>query len=137
LTGTGDLLNHDPLLEPLADYGGLTETHALAPGSPAIDAGDNFACTDEDQRGLSRPFDGDGDGQRVCDIGSYESHRCLSDVNGDGVVDVLDVRLVARAIGSEPGSPRWNGAADLTGDGVIDKNDLHIVERARRVGICG
>src|SRR4029079_15828086 len=29
----------DPLLRPLSDYGGSTPTHALAPGSPAIDAG--------------------------------------------------------------------------------------------------
>ena len=29
----------DPLLGPLADHGGLTKTHALLPGSPALDAG--------------------------------------------------------------------------------------------------
>ncbi|MEM8864125.1 MAG: choice-of-anchor Q domain-containing protein, partial [Planctomycetota bacterium] len=40
LTGTGNLLNVDPLLGPLADNGGPTQTHALLPGSPALDAGD-------------------------------------------------------------------------------------------------
>jgi hypothetical protein len=30
-------------LDPLADYGGLTKTHRLAFGSPAIDAGDPLA----------------------------------------------------------------------------------------------
>ena len=34
-----DLVNTDPLLGPLADNGGPTFTHALLPGSPAIDAG--------------------------------------------------------------------------------------------------
>ena len=32
-----DLVNTDPLLGPLADNGGPTLTHALLPGSPAID----------------------------------------------------------------------------------------------------
>ena len=36
-TGTGNLLDVDPLLGPLADNGGPTQTHALLPGSPAID----------------------------------------------------------------------------------------------------
>ena len=43
LTGPGDQINTDPLLGPLQDNGGPTFTHALLPGSPAIDAGDpNF-----------------------------------------------------------------------------------------------
>ncbi|MFH1928726.1 MAG: choice-of-anchor Q domain-containing protein, partial [Chloroflexota bacterium] len=70
LTATGDISNSNPLLGPLADNGGDTFTHALLPGSPAIDAG---SCTDgegnpitTDQRGVSRP---QGDG---CDIGAYE-----------------------------------------------------------------
>jgi hypothetical protein len=40
LNGPGDLINTDPLLGPLQDNGGLTQTQALLPGSPAIDAGD-------------------------------------------------------------------------------------------------
>jgi len=43
LTGPGDQINTAPLLGPLQDNGGPTFTHALLPGSPAIDAGDpNF-----------------------------------------------------------------------------------------------
>ena len=43
LNGPGDQINTDPLLGPLQDNGGPTSTHALLPGSPAIDAGDpNF-----------------------------------------------------------------------------------------------
>lgn len=34
----------DPLLRPLADYGGKLPTHALAPGSPAINAGNPAAA---------------------------------------------------------------------------------------------
>ncbi len=40
LTGPGDQINTNPLLGPLQDNGGPTFTHALLPGSPAIDAGD-------------------------------------------------------------------------------------------------
>ena len=43
LTGPGDQLFTNPMLGPLQDNGGPTFTHALLPGSPAIDAGDpNF-----------------------------------------------------------------------------------------------
>ena len=64
--GTGNL-DADPLLGPLQDNGGLTQTMALGAGSPAIDAGDSFYCPSTDQRGISRP-----QGSR-CDIGAYES----------------------------------------------------------------
>jgi hypothetical protein len=40
LTGPGDQINTEPLLGPLQDNGGPTFTHALLPGSPAIDTGD-------------------------------------------------------------------------------------------------
>lgn len=40
LTGPGDQVNTDPLLGPLQNNGGPTFTHALLPGSPAVDAGD-------------------------------------------------------------------------------------------------
>ena len=53
-TATGDLQNTDPLLGPLADNGGPTQTHALLIDSPAIDAGDDSACPSTDQRGFPR-----------------------------------------------------------------------------------
>jgi hypothetical protein len=43
LTGTGDQINTDPMLGPLQANGGRTFTHALLPGSPAIDAGADLA----------------------------------------------------------------------------------------------
>jgi hypothetical protein len=65
LTSTGDLPNHNPLLGSLADNGGPTETQALLPGSPAIDAGATQGCPQADQRGVTRP-------QGACDIGAYQ-----------------------------------------------------------------
>lgn len=63
----------DPLLKLLLDYGGPTWTHALQPNSPALDAADDTHCPIMDQRGVSRPQDGDNDGVPQCDIGSYEA----------------------------------------------------------------
>jgi TolB protein len=68
----GSLINTDPLLGPLQDNGGETWTHALLYGSPAIDAADQAHCPPSDQRGVYRPQDGDGDGNAICDIGSFE-----------------------------------------------------------------
>jgi hypothetical protein len=74
----GVLLNN--ILDPtLANNGGPTQqTHALVPGSPAIDAG-GTDCTDAtgaplttDQRGKPRLVDGNGDGTPACDIGAFE-----------------------------------------------------------------
>jgi hypothetical protein len=63
-----DTLTADPLLQPLADNGGITLTQALGAGSPAIDAGNNAAGSAYDQRGSGYP--------RVigtqADIGAYE-----------------------------------------------------------------
>jgi hypothetical protein len=72
-TGPGDILNGVPFLQPLADNGGPTLTHALGEMSDAIDAG-SPACPPPaaDQRGAERPFNGDGIGASLCDIGSFE-----------------------------------------------------------------
>jgi hypothetical protein len=58
-----DTIRTDPMLAPLADNGGLSRTHALLPGSPALDAGNDDAGFDTDQRGagFARVFDGRAD----------------------------------------------------------------------------
>jgi hypothetical protein len=54
-------------LGPLADNGGLTETHALLPGSVAINQIPEAACeVDTDQRGVTRPQG------PACDVGAFE-----------------------------------------------------------------
>lgn len=50
-----DTIALDPRLQPLADNGGRTRTHALAADSPALDAGDNAMQFNGDQRGMEYP----------------------------------------------------------------------------------
>ena len=62
-------LTADPLLQPLADNGGATLTHALPANSPAIDVGNNLQGLAFDQRG-------EGFARVVgaqADIGAFES----------------------------------------------------------------
>jgi hypothetical protein len=67
LAGQGDRSGADPLLGPLADNGGGTDTMALGPGSPAIDAGGNCPPPATDQRGIARPLGA------ACDVGAFEA----------------------------------------------------------------
>lgn len=62
----GSMSNTDPLLRPFANYGGATNTFALQPASPAIDAAGTAGCPATDQRGVPRPFGSS------CDIGAFE-----------------------------------------------------------------
>jgi predicted outer membrane repeat protein len=63
----------DPVLGPLADNGAGVLTHALLPGSPAIDAVPVISCTvPTDQRGVLRPVVQTSH-ETPCDIGAYEA----------------------------------------------------------------
>jgi hypothetical protein len=80
--GPTDIVPRVPLaniLRPLQNNGGPTQTHALVPGSPAIDTGDPGGCRDNsgalistDQRGFARQVDGNNDSTIRCDIGAFE-----------------------------------------------------------------
>jgi hypothetical protein len=137
--GGNNLIGGNPGLLPLADNGGPTRTHALAPGSPAIDAGDTAAAAglSSDQRGAPfvRVF-----GAAV-DIGAFEvqpppmptptptptppaastvSGVVFQDYNANGVLDP-----------GEPGVPfetvliTVNGFIRLTGD--TDANGRYVI----------
>jgi hypothetical protein len=94
LTGSGNLVisvsvnppgvivsASDPLLAPLGNHGGLTRTHALLAGSPAIDSGKNGKMFATDQRGT-------GFAREVPtgmpDIGAYERQLIDDEIFGNG-----------------------------------------------------
>jgi predicted outer membrane repeat protein len=86
-------------LAELADNGGPTQTMALLPESPLIDAGDDSICASADvnnldQRGVARP-----QGSH-CDIGAYEDQNLVRYVKQD-------------ATGSGNGSSWANAHTDL------------------------
>jgi len=144
-----DLIVADAMLGPLQDNGGPTETHALLPGSPAIDAGSpDCPPPDTDQRGVVRPQGA------ACDIGAFELEietiaaeidiRPGSDSNpihpsgrgnlpvailGSDTFDVADVDVTTLAFGPDAAAPSHNltksGAfedhlRDVNDDGLTD-----------------
>jgi hypothetical protein len=77
ILGAAPLTGGSARLGPLAGNGGPTPTHALRPGSPAIDAGEAGGCTGplgapllSDQRGTVRPLFGQISPR--CDLGAFE-----------------------------------------------------------------
>jgi hypothetical protein len=66
-SGAAGITTATPGLGPLQDNGGPTPTHALLPGSPAIDTGSTVGCPSTDQRAVTRPKN------LVCDIGAFET----------------------------------------------------------------
>ncbi len=107
----------NPLLGTLKDNRGPTWTHALLPGSPALDKGDSGGYT-TDQRGRPRPFDlasipnvtgGDGG-----DIGAFEFSDFTIDVDGDGNYDALtDGLLIVRYLSGLIGNALINDALGI------------------------
>jgi hypothetical protein len=116
-------------LGPLANNGGPTQTHALLPGSPAINAGNNTTgVATTDQRGLPRIVDG------TVDIGAFEVQVPPAVLVGSPEFGAgADVGSGQVTLFNQDGSPRYTitpfagftggvrtTAADFNGDGVAD-----------------
>jgi hypothetical protein len=63
------------------------------------------------------------------------SLKIVGDINGDGVVNILDGILLSNAFGSAPGNSKWNPEADLNGDGIV--NILDAIILANNFGLSG
>lgn len=139
----------DPKLDPagLKDNGGPTQTIALLPDSPAINAGDPAVCANPpvngvDQRGYVRP----GTGWANCSIGAFEYNSpgpppsCVGDCDGDRVVTINElITMVNFALGSAPVTTC--NAGDLNGDTVITIDEIIRAVNAVLTGcparVCG
>ncbi len=118
-------INQDPLFVD-ADgtddvLGTLDDNVRLQAGSPCIDAGDNTAVP----VGITIDLD---DQLRILnhtvDMGAYESQigcNLLGDINCDGIVDLLDLSLLA---------DHWLSTTyigDINSDGIVDLLDLSLL----------
>ncbi len=113
--------NVDPVLGPLTNNGGMTETHALLAGSPAIDAIEPLqdACVvDEDQRTVARPQG------EACDIGAFEAE--LADVSIQKDEDAYPVSAGSRSATPSP-SPTT---------ATVPLSQRHGATAARRHDLC-
>lgn len=122
----GQLVGVPGQLGQLQDNGGPTQTHALLPDSPALDAGNpappetgTGTCTLTDQRGVRRPQG------PACDIGAYElitSNTCIGDCDADGAVTIDEVlAMINIALGNAPVSHCTSGDANRSGQITIDE----------------
>jgi hypothetical protein len=120
LTGISNGTNHNqvgtpaipinPLLASLGNYGGPTQTVAILPGSPAIDAGSSAYGGTSDQRGFSRVG--------ATDIGAFESQGFRVTVtSGDGQTATVNTPFTSPlqlTVSSDFGEPVQNGVVTFT-----------------------
>jgi predicted outer membrane repeat protein len=114
-----DLLGVDPDLEPLANNGGPTPTHALRSSSPAINSGDpqivNAPAFDQRGSGFGRVQFG-----RI-DRGAFEYDTPpTGDFDANGAFDCQDIDRLVAAIAAA----RYEVNLDMDRDGDIDRDDL-------------
>jgi hypothetical protein len=112
-TGSNGNLAVDPVLD---------ASFAPTVCSPLLDAADPAADFSDE----SQPNGGRADIGHLG--GTSESVAGLADVNGDSIVDGIDVLRIATSFASTPSDPeRYLPAADLDANGIIDGFDLSFV----------
>lgn len=122
----------DPLIGPLSNNGGPTQTHLLYPTSPLIDNGEpSFNPADFnpalslDQRREDRVLDANRDSVARVDIGAVEARSTLlGDLNGDGRVSLVDLMTLQRHFQIDGTFTYAEG--DLNGDTLVNQADLAI-----------
>jgi hypothetical protein len=107
-------ISPDPLLGPLQNNGGPTQTMAISMASPAFGGAIPTNCPATDQRGVLRPQ------FMACDIGAYEfdtANSLLTAVRNDVLTliptgnqhDQTTLTAVASALASALNSHNWHG----------------------------
>ena len=123
----GTCIDQDPLfvLGPLHDYYLSQIAAGQGADSPCVNTGSdtaaNLGLDDRTTRTDEVPDEG------IVDMGYHSPIRAPGDVDGNGIVDGLDLTAVLTAWQCVPGDPLWDPAADLDGNGLIDGLDLTAV----------
>jgi hypothetical protein len=150
----------DQLLGPLANNGGQTQTHALLPNSPALDAGNNCvvdnSCspavgqsltTDHRGAGFARAADSaDANATQTVDIGAFEAQASLEDITNEATAEdtplsfsfnIGDAALVTSVTASS-GNPAVvpNDPANLNVTGSGSTRTLNITPGANQAGLA-
>jgi hypothetical protein len=120
-TNTANITGMAPLLGPLENNGGPTQTIALLPGSLGIDAGSNAlvpvgVTTDQRGAGFDRIING------TVDMGAYEFQPSATTTTLTSAVNPSEaggpVLFTAQVAGSAPGSNAGQGTVTFVIDGV-------------------
>jgi hypothetical protein len=132
----------NPLLGPLANNGGPTQTFALLAGSPALDAGDNcvtqaahcgdpnIAQLNTDQRGagFSRIVDGpDADTTATVDIGAFEAQVSVEDITDKVTNEDTQLQFTFNV----------GGAASITSVTATSSNTPLVPNNAANIAVSG
>ena len=109
----GNVVGSDPLLGPLQNNGGATNTYNLLANSPAFNAGTNTGCPSTDQIGTTRPQGG------TCDIGAVEMEIVSATATSLNTKDgwILESSETSNA----GGSVNSTNTTFYLGDGTADK----------------
>ncbi len=123
-SGTNNLTDGDPLLAPLGNFGGPTQTMPPLPGSPAINAAGatGFAT---DQRGYPRPVG------LAADIGAVEVQNGMQNV----IYDSLGFESPRFSLGTLVGQDGANGPWLQAGTGAATVQNTNVAAGAQAVRI--
>jgi len=124
----------DARLAPLGGNGGPTQTHALLPGSPALDAGSNTLATNAglttDQRGsgFARAVDGpDADTTSTVDIGAFEAQVSVEDITDKATNEDTQLQFTFNV----------GGAASITSVTAVSGNTVLVPNNVANIAVSG
>lgn len=124
-----------PLLTPMTPGASLSLYHIdpIIGLAPAMNASGNPVVGTVNADGVDATFNNVVTFSTV--VAYLSTGSVLGDVNGDGVVNCVDVSIVKSSFGTHTGQAGFNSAADLNNDGTVNILDLFIVSRQLPAGI--